>query len=128
MRLFPALFVVLALAAGCGHGRAAVVAAHVASGQGDDQEDLEGAGGTLDCPGDLTPQDLGTSNEDGELRAQHMGGVSLACAMNISKAGYRPYKAALQDVCSALDSGRCQTVDVRVVLVPEPGKSQGASK
>lgn len=126
MRLFAALLVTLA--AGCGHGRAALVAAHVASGQGDAQEDLQGAGGTLDCPGDLTPQDLGTSNGDGDLRAQHMGAVSLACAMSISKAGYRPYKAALQDVCSALDSGRCQTVDVRVVLVPEPGKPQGGSK
>ena len=126
MRLLAALLV--ALAAGCGHGRAAVVAAHVESGEADAQGNVQGASAALDCPGDLTPQDLGTSNKDGDLRAQHMGAVSLACAMSISKAGYRPYKAPLQDVCTALDSGRCQTVDVRVVLVPEPGKSQGGSK
>ena len=124
----PLVALLVALAAGCGHGRAALLAAHVATGQGDAQEDLEGASGRLDCPGEMFPQDLGNSNEDGDLRAQHMGAVSLSCAMNISKSGYLPYKVFLQDVCSALDSGRCQTVDVRVVLVPEPGKSQGASK
>ena len=126
MRSLAALLVILA--AGCWHGQAAVVAAHVAGGDASADSDLQGASGTLDCPGDLTPQDLGSSDEDGDLRAQHMGAISLSCAMNVSKAGYRPYKAFLQDVCSALDSGRCQNVDVRIVLIPEPGKSQGGSK
>jgi len=124
MRLFALLLVVLVAA--CGHGRAAFLAAHVSSPP-EDADGLKGASGTLDCPGDLTPQDLGTSDEDGELRAQHVGAVSLACAMNVSKAGYQPYRALLQDVCTALDSGRCQAVDVRVVLAPQPGKTPAPS-
>ncbi|HEX9575032.1 MAG TPA: hypothetical protein VF994_13125 [Myxococcales bacterium] len=120
--------ILLALAAACGHGRAALVAAHVSTGQESAQEPLEGASGTLDCPGQLLPQDLGKSDEDGDLRAQHIGAVSLACAMNVAMAGYQPYKAALRDVCTAPAPGGCQTVDVRVVLAPEPGKSSGASK
>lgn len=124
MRPFAALLLVLAAA--CGHGRAALLVAHVSSAPGD-EEGLEGASASLDCPGDLTPQDLGSSDEDGELRAMHMGAVSLACAVNVSKAGYQPYRALLQDVCIALDSGRCQTVDVRVILAPQPGKTPTAS-
>ena len=123
----PSAALLLVLTAACGHGRAAVFAAHVSSPP-EDEDGLEGASGTLDCPGDLTPQDLGTSDEDGELRAMHMGGVSLACAMNVSKAGYQPYRTLLQDVCTALDCGRCQTVDVRVVLAPQPGKPTAASQ
>jgi hypothetical protein len=126
MRRLAALL--LAFAASCGHDRAALIAAHVATGQGDAQEDLEGASGTLDCPGELFPQDLGNSDEDGDLRAQHMGSVPLACSINISMAGYQPYKAALQDVCASPAGGGCQTVDVRIVLAPEPGKSSGGSK
>ena len=48
--------------------------------------------------------------------------------MNITMAGYRPFKATLRDVCTAPDSGGCQAVDVRVVLAPEPGKPSGESK
>ena len=92
---------ILALAAGCGHERAALVAAHVSTGQGTAEEPLEGASGTLDCPGQLLPQDLGKSDEDGDLRAQHIGAVSFACAVTVSMAGYQPYKAALQNVCAA---------------------------
>ena len=124
----PLAALLLAFAAGCGHGRAAVIAAHVDVGQGDAEEALEGASGTLDCPNELFPQDLGHSDGDGDLRAQHMGAVPLACAMNITMAGYRPYKATLRDVCTAPDSGGCQSVDVRVVLAPEPGKPPGESK
>jgi hypothetical protein len=120
--------ILLVLAAACGHERAAVVAARVFTGQEAAQKPLEGASGNLDCPGQLLPQDLGRSDKDGDLRAQHIGAVSLACAMNVSMAGYQPYKAALQDVCTAPVPGGCQTVDVRVVLAPEPGKSSGASK
>jgi hypothetical protein len=120
--------ILLALAAACGHERAALVAARVSSGQEGAQKPLEGASGTLDCPGQLLPQDLGRSDHDGDLRAQHIGAVSLTCAMNISMAGYQPYKAALRDVCTAPVPGGCQTVDVRVVLAPEPGKSSAGSK
>jgi hypothetical protein len=120
--------VLLALTAACGHERAALVAARVSSGQEGAQKPLEGASGTLDCPGQLLPQDLGTSDKGGDLRAQHIGAVSLACAMNISVAGYQPYKAALRDVCTGPVPGGCQTVDVRVVLAPEPGKPSGESK
>ena len=120
--------ILLALAAGCGHERATLVAARVSTGQAAAQEPLEGASGTLDCPAQLLPQDLGRSDEDGDLRAQHIGAVSLACALTVSMAGYQPYKAALQQICTAPVPGGCQTVDVTVVLAPEPGKSSGASK
>ena len=119
---------ILALTAACGHERAALVAAHVSTGQGTAGEPLEGASGTLDCPGQLLPQDLGRSDEDGDLRAQHIGAVPFACAVTISMAGYQPYKAALQTVCSAPAQGGCLTVDLRVMLAPEPGKGSGATK
>jgi hypothetical protein len=120
--------VLLALAAACGHERAALVAARVSTGQESAQKPLEGASGTLDCPGQLLPQDLGRSDAQGDMRAQHIGAVSLTCAMNVSKAGYQPYKAALREVCTAPVPAGCQLVDVRVVLAPEPGKSSDGSK
>ena len=119
---------ILALAAACGHERAALVAAHVSTGQGTAEEPLEGASGTLDCPGQLLPQDLGKSDEDGDLRAQHIGAVSFACAVTVSMAGYQPYKAVLQNVCAAPAQGGCLTVELRVMLAPEPGKTPGATK
>jgi hypothetical protein len=119
---------ILALAVACGHERAALVAAHVSTGQGTAEQPLEGASGTLDCPGQIVPQDLGKSDEDGDLRAQHIGAVSFACAMTVSMAGYQPYKAALQTVCAAPAQGGCLTVDLRVMLAPESGKTPGAAK
>jgi hypothetical protein len=120
--------ILVALALGCGHERAALVAARVSTGQGSAEEPLEGARGTLDCPGALLPQDLGASDEDGDLRAQHIGAVPFSCALNVAMAGYQPYKAALQQICAAPAHGGCQTVDVQVVLAPEPSKSSGPSK
>jgi hypothetical protein len=119
---------ILVLAAACGHQRAALVAAHVSTGQGTTEEPVEGANGKLDCPGELLPQDLGTSKKDGDLRAQHIGAVSLACALTISRAGYQPYKAGLQQICAAPAAGGCQTVDLRVVLAPEPAKAPAGTK
>ena len=119
---------VLAFAVACGHERAALVALHVSTGQGTAEKPLEGASGTLDCPGELLPQDLGKSDEDGDLRAQHIGAVSFACAVTISMAGYQPYKAALQAVCAAPAHGGCVTVDLRVMLAPEPGKTSATEK
>jgi len=52
--------------------------------------------------------------------------VSFACAMTISMTGYQPYKAALQTVCTAPAQGGCLTVDLRVTLAPEPGKTPAA--
>jgi hypothetical protein len=125
MRAAPLL---LAFAAACGHERAALIAAHVTTGQGTAEEALEGASGTLDCPGDLLPQNLGKSDEDGDLRAQHIGAVSFACAMTVSMAGYQPYKAALQNVCAAPAHGACLGVDLRVMLAREAGKAAGTAK
>ena len=118
----------LAVVAACGHQRAAVIGARVSSGQGEAQEPVQGASGTLDCPGELFPQDLGKSDEDGDLRAQHIGAVPLTCALTIAMAGYQPYKAAMQDVCAARASGGCQAVDLRVVLAPAPNKNAGGTK
>jgi hypothetical protein len=123
-----AALLLLALAAGCGHERAALVAAHVSAGQGTAEEPIQGASGSLDCPGQILPQDLGNSDADGDLRAQHIGAVPFACAVTISMAGYQPYKAALQTACSARAQGGCLTVDLRVTLAPQPGKTSGATK
>jgi hypothetical protein len=123
-----AALLLLALAAGCGHERAALVAAHVSAGQETAEEPIEGASGSLDCPGQILPQDLGNSDADGDLRAQHIGAVPFACAVTISMAGYQPYKAALQTACSARAQGGCLTVDLRVTLAPQPGKTSGATK
>ena len=113
---------------GCGHERAAVVAAHVTTGQETAPEAIEGASGTLDCPGAFVPQDLGKSDEDGDLRAQHIGAVPLACSVTISMAGYQPYTALLQKVCGAAVTGGCLTAEMRVVLAPAPGKPSGTSR
>ncbi|MFL5312315.1 MAG: hypothetical protein ACJ79H_17925 [Myxococcales bacterium] len=119
----------LVFAAACGHERAAMIYAHVSTGQGAAEEPLEGASAALDCPGELFPQDLGKSDEDGDLRAQHIGAIPFACAVTIAMAGYQPYKAALQNVCAAQARGGCGTVDLRVTLAPQPGKtSPGAAK
>jgi hypothetical protein len=123
-----AALLLLALATACGHERAALVAARVSTGQGTAEKPIEGASGTLDCPGQTLPQDLGTSDEDGDLRAQHIGAVPVACAVTISMAGYQPYKADLQTVCTAPAQGGCLTVDLRVMLAPEPGKTSGGTK
>ena len=126
VRQMRAALMLLALAAACGHERAALVAAHVSSGQGAAEQPIEGASGTLDCPGQVLPQDLGNSGEDGDLRAQHIGAVPFACTVTISMAGYQPYKTALQNACAAPAQGGCLTVDLRVMLAPDPGK--GAAK
>lgn len=123
-----ALVLLALLAAACGHERAALVAAHVSTGQGAAEESLEGASGTLDCPGELFPQDLGSSDQDGDLRAQHIGAVPFACAVTISMAGYQPYKVALQNACASPARGGCLTVDLRVTLAPETGKTSGEAK
>jgi len=125
MRLAALLLV---LAAACGHDRAALVAAHVTGGSGDAQQAVEGASGTLDCPDEPFPRQLGRSDEDGELRAQHVGTVPLACTVTISKSGYRQFKALLRDVCGAPAGRGCQTAELRVTLVPEPGKNQEPPK
>ena len=51
-----------------------------------------------------------------------------ACAVTVSMAGYQPYKAVLQNVCAAPAQGGCLTVELRVMLAPEPGKTPGATK
>lgn len=118
----------LATMAACGHERASVIGAKVSSGQGEAQEPVEGASGTMDCPGELFPQDLGKSDEDGDLRAQHIGAVPFTCAVTIAREGFQPFKAAMQDVCAARTSSGCQAVDLRVVLAPAPGKNAGGTK
>ena len=123
-----AAVLLLALAAACGHERAALVAAHVSAGQGTAEKALVGASGTLDCPGELFPQDLGKSQKDGDLRAQHIGAVPFACAVTISMSGYQPSKVALQSACAAPVKGGCLTVDLRVTLAPEPAKASGEPK
>jgi hypothetical protein len=109
-------------AAACGHERATLIAAHVTGGQGNAQEAVEEASGTLECPDELFPQELGSSDPDGDLRAQHIGALPMACTVTISKAGFRPYQALLRDVCGTPAHGGCRTAELRVVLAPDAGK------
>jgi len=125
MRLATLLLLVTAA---CGHERATILAIRVTSGQANAQEPLKGADGALDCPGQMLPQDLGESNQDGDLRAQHVGAVPLACVVTISMAGFQPYRAAVQDICATRTDGGCRTVDLRVALAPVPAKAGSGSK
>jgi hypothetical protein len=107
------------LAAACGHERATLIAAHVTGGQGNAQGAVEEASGTLECPDEPFPQDLGSSDQDGDLRAQHIGALPMACTVTVAKAGFRPYKALLRDVCGTPAHGGCRTAELRVVLAPD---------
>jgi hypothetical protein len=116
------------LTAACGHQRAALVSAHVTGGPSDAPEVVQGASGTLDCPDEVFPQDLGNSDASGDLRAQHIGAVPLACTVTVAKAGFQPYKALVRDTCAAAVRGGCQTAELRAVLVPQPGKNTASAK
>src|SRR5690349_5346067 len=61
----------LLVTAACGHERATILAFRVTSGQANAPEPVKGADGALECPGQMLPQDLGESDPDGILRAQH---------------------------------------------------------
>ena len=119
---------ILLVTAACGHERATILAFRVTSGQANAQEAVEGATGALDCPGQLLPQDLGASDPDGDLRAQHLGAVPLTCVVTNTMAGFQPYRAAVQDICATRTAGGCRTVDLRVALTPAPAKPGSGSK
>ena len=116
-------FALSLLLCACAHDRAAVVSAHVVTAQGSSQATADGASGTLTCPNAM-PQDLGTVDEDGQLRAQHIGAVALECTVTIALRGYQPFTARIADACTARDSGRCANAEIQAVLAAAP---QGGS-
>lgn len=118
----------LLVTAACGHERATILAFRVTSGQANAPEPVKGADGALDCPGQMLPQDLGESDPDGILRAQHIGAVPLVCAITISMDGFLPYKAAVRDVCATRTDGGCRTIDLQVALAKAPAKAGSGSK
>ena len=111
----------------CAHERAAVVSAHVTTAEGSAQATAEGATGTLTCP-NAAPQDLGTVDLDGQLRAQHMGAVSLACIVTIALPGYQPFNARIEDVCTARDGGACGNAQIEGVLTAAKGNASKPAK
>jgi hypothetical protein len=111
----------------CGHARAAVIAAHVVTSEGSAQATAEGASGTLTCP-NAAPQDLGTVDLDGQLRAQHMGPISLACTVTIALQGYQPLNSRIVDVCKARDGGACADAQIDGVLTAAKGDGSKPAK
>ena len=111
----------------CGHARAAVVSAHVVTAEGSAQATAEGASGTLTCP-NAAAQDLGTIDLDGQLRAQHMGPISLACTVTIALQGYQPLNLRIADVCKAHDGGACANAHVEGVLTAAKGDESKQAK
>jgi hypothetical protein len=105
----------------CGHERAAMVGARVGIRQGAAEQPAEGASMTLKCP-DATAQDLGRGDKNGEVRAQHIGAVPLACLVTVTHPGYEEHTVRLADVCTVLAPGGCQIAELEVVLVPAAGK------
>ncbi len=110
------------LLAGCGHERAAMVAARVVTGGATAERPAQGASMTLKCPGAM-PQDLGRGDENGELRAQHIGAVPIACLVTVAHPGYEQYTARLADVCTVIEPGGCQTAELRVMLLPAANRN-----
>jgi hypothetical protein len=111
----------------CGHERAAIISAHVVTAQGSAQATAENATGTLTCP-NATTQDLGTVDLDGQLRAQHMGAISLACTVTIALQGYQPLNARVVDVCKARNDGGCANAQIEGVLTAAKGDGSKPAK
>jgi hypothetical protein len=113
MRAHAACLLLLA----CGHERASVISAKVLRAESGMQLAAEGASGTLTCPSTLMPQDLGTVDDVGELRAEHIGAIPLECTVTIALSGYQPFTARVVDVCKQPASPKaCAQADIAAVL------------
>ena len=121
------VLVLCVLVCACGHERAAVISAHVVTAEGSAQATAEGASATLTCP-TAAPQDLGTVDLDGQLRAQHMGPISLACTVTIALQGYQPFNSRVADVCKARDGGACANAHIEGVLTAAKGDGSKPAK
>jgi len=107
--------VTLLLLCACGHERATVISARVMKVESGKQIAADGASGTLTCPSAM-PQDLGTSDEEGQLSAQHIGAIPLECTVTIALRDYQPFTARVLDVCKEPGVGVCANADVAAVL------------
>jgi hypothetical protein len=121
------VLVLWVLLCACGHERAAVISAHVVTAEGSAQATAEGATGTLTCP-TVAPQDLGIVDLDGQLRAQHMGPIALACTVTIALEGYQPFNARIADVCKARDGAACANAQIESVLTAAKGDGSKPAK
>jgi hypothetical protein len=99
----------------CGHERATVVSARVMKVESGKEIAAEGASGTLTCPSAM-PQDLGISDDEGQLRADHIGPILLECTVTIALGNYQPFTARVRDVCKEPGAGVCANADVAAVL------------
>ena len=123
----PRAFALCVVLCACGHERAAVINAQVVTAEGSAHATAEGASGTLTCP-DAALQDLGTVDLDGQLRAQHMGPISLACTVTIALQGYQPFNSRVVDVCKARDGGACANAQIEGVLTAAKGDGSKQAK
>jgi hypothetical protein len=118
---------VCVLLCACGHDRAAIISAHIVTAEGSPQATAEGASGTLTCP-NAALQDLGTVDLDGQLRAQHIGAISLACTVTVAFRGYQPLNVRIEDVCKARDGAACAAAQIEGTLTATKGNASKPAK
>lgn len=99
----------------CGHDRASIISANVMRMESGTQIAAEGATASLTCPNAME-QNLGTVDEDGHLRAQHIGPIPLECTVTIALRGYQPFTARVVDVCKQPAAKVCGNADLSAVL------------
>jgi hypothetical protein len=122
----PAVACLLLLVA-CGHERAALVSAHATRTESGTQIAAEHAIGTLTCP-NVLPQDLGSGDVNGDLRAQHVGAVPLECTVTVALSGYQPFTARVADVCKEVAGKACASAEFAAVLAAATGSGPNAGK
>ena len=106
----------------CGHERASVISGKVTRPEAGTQIAAQGAGGTLTCPS-ASPQDLGSVDNEGLLRAQHAGGIPLEFTVTIALHGYQPFTVRIVDVCTAVVDKTCANADIKAILVAAQSKA-----
>jgi hypothetical protein len=123
----------IALGVACSHGFNSVMTARVLSrpaGSARDATGLrpaEGAKVALNCPGD-EQKDLGTTDSQGELRAEQPDAFPLSCSFVVAQPGFKPYSVRISNVCTETGSDGCQHADLRAILASAGSGSAGGSR
>jgi hypothetical protein len=115
------------LVCACGHERATVVSARVLRTESGSQLAAKGATGALTCPNALQ-QDLGTVDDQGQLRAQHIGAIPLECTVTIALSRYQPFTVRVVDVCKEPAGKLCANADIAAVLAATQQKGSNDGK
>jgi hypothetical protein len=123
----------IALGVACSHGFNSVMTARVLNrpaGSARDATGLrpaEGAKVALNCPGG-EQKDLGTTDSEGELRAEQPDAFPLSCSFVVAQPGFKPYSVRISNVCTESGSDGCQHADLRAILASAGSGSAGGSR